>query len=63
MMAAAAPRGEVEETLAAATDGDLGPLETLLSVLRRPFEHQPGRERYTEPAPDSPTPYRTFCGT
>ncbi|MDP8968454.1 MAG: hypothetical protein M3N04_07635, partial [Actinomycetota bacterium] len=54
----------VEEALAAATAGDLGPLRRLLDVLARPFEERPGLEPYAEPAsPSFDATYRTFCGT
>ena len=53
----------VEEALAAATAGDLAPLERLIEVVTRPFDERPGLERYTAPAPESSGPYRTFCGT
>jgi len=53
----------VEEALEAAIAGDLEPFRTLMSVLERPFEVQPGRERYAEPAPAEFGPYTTFCGT
>ena len=53
----------VEEALAAATAGDLGPFRRLLDVLARPFDERPGLERYAAPAPPSFGAYRTFCGT
>ncbi len=53
----------VEEALAAATTGDLHPLQQLLRVVTTPFDQQPGRERYAEPAPLDFGAYRTFCGT
>lgn len=54
----------VEEALAAATAGDLTPLETLLAALRRPFDDDPGLAPYAEPAPAALTAtYQTFCGT
>jgi uncharacterized protein YdiU (UPF0061 family) len=53
----------VEDALAAATAGDLGPVTELLAVLRHPFDEHPGLERYTLPAPDGSGPYVTFCGT
>jgi uncharacterized protein YdiU (UPF0061 family) len=55
----------VEEALAAASDeGDLGPFEALLAVVRRPFDEDPALARYAEPAPAAVTAsYRTFCGT
>jgi uncharacterized protein YdiU (UPF0061 family) len=53
----------VEEALAAATAGDLGPFRRLLAVLAQPFDERPGLERYAAPAPPSFGAYRTFCGT
>lgn len=54
----------VEEALAAATAGDLGPYEELVAVVSDPFRERPGRERFAEPAPPGfAGGYRTFCGT
>jgi uncharacterized protein YdiU (UPF0061 family) len=53
----------VEEALAAAATGELGPFDTLSEILARPFDDQPERAEYREPAPPSALPYRTFCGT
>ncbi|MEH3141871.1 MAG: YdiU family protein [Mycobacterium kyogaense] len=54
----------VEEALAAATDGDLGPVDTLLSAVRSPFQVRPGLERYAEPGrQEFSATFRTFCGT
>ena len=55
----------VEEALAAASQaGDLGPFERLLEALRHPFDEDPARAFYAEPAPAEVTAcYRTFCGT
>lgn len=53
----------VEEALAAAEDGDLGPLGLLLEAVGRPFEERAGLERHAQPAPDDFGRYRTFCGT
>jgi uncharacterized protein YdiU (UPF0061 family) len=53
----------VEDALAAATAGDLGPFRRLLDVLAQPFDERPGLERYAAPAPPSFGAYRTFCGT
>jgi serine/tyrosine/threonine adenylyltransferase len=53
----------VEEALDAATAGDPGPFERLLEVVARPFDERRGLERYASPAPESASPYRTFCGT
>ena len=54
---------KVEEALDAVLEGDISPTNTLLEVLSRPFDVQPGRESYAEPAPDSFGPYRTHCNT
>jgi uncharacterized protein YdiU (UPF0061 family) len=54
----------VEEALdKAAREGDLGPFAELMEVLARPFEEQPGRERYAEPARPEEAVTATFCGT
>jgi uncharacterized protein YdiU (UPF0061 family) len=54
----------VEEALAAATGGDLRPLERLLVAVTAPFDERPGLERYAGAAPeDFAATYRTFCGT
>jgi uncharacterized protein YdiU (UPF0061 family) len=53
----------VEEALAAATEGDLGPVERLLEALAAPYDQRPGLQRYAEPAPDAFAGYQTFCGT
>jgi uncharacterized protein YdiU (UPF0061 family) len=53
----------VEEALAAATGGDLGPLFRLLDAVTDPYNERPGLERYALGAPDDFGVYRTFCGT
>ncbi|MGZ6780449.1 MAG: hypothetical protein ACXVGO_15825, partial [Mycobacterium sp.] len=54
----------VEEALAAATAGDLGPVENLLTAVTSPFEERAGLERYADPAPEEfGGCYQTFCGT
>ena len=53
----------VEEALAAATAGDLVPLDRLLEVVTSPYDERPGLERYAAPAPQDFGAYRTFCGT
>ncbi|MFD1212698.1 YdiU family protein [Arthrobacter sp. GCM10027362] len=53
----------VEEALAAATGGDLDPLERLLDAVTAPYDERPGLERYAAAAPEAFGPYRTFCGT
>lgn len=54
---------KVEEALSAALEGDLEPTNTLMEVLSRPFEVQPGREAYAESAPKDFGRYRTHCNT
>ena len=53
----------VEEALAAASAGDMDPVERLLLAITTPYKERPGFERYAEPAPDDFGCYRTFCGT
>ncbi|WP_235866458.1 protein adenylyltransferase SelO [Serinibacter arcticus] len=53
----------VEESLAAAVDGDLEPLRRLLDVVAAPYDERPGLERYAAPAPADFGAYTTFCGT
>jgi uncharacterized protein YdiU (UPF0061 family) len=53
----------VEEALAAATEGDVDPLERLLDAVAEPYDERPGLERYATAAPKDFGDYRTFCGT
>jgi uncharacterized protein YdiU (UPF0061 family) len=53
----------VEEALAAATAGDLDPVQQLLIAISAPYDERPDLERYATPAPDDFGDYRTFCGT
>ena len=53
----------VEEALAAATEGDLGPTLKLLEVVQQPFNERSGLERFTQPVPTEYKNYQTFCGT
>ena len=54
----------VEAALSAAIErGDFAPFEELLAVLSRPYEDQPGMERYAEPPLESERVRQTFCGT
>jgi uncharacterized protein YdiU (UPF0061 family) len=53
----------VEEALAAATDGDLGPLDRLLDAVTTPYDERAGLGRYAAAAPADFGAYRTFCGT
>ena len=54
----------VEEALAAAHEGDLGPFDALHAALARPFDEQPESAHLAAP-PDAEFQehYRTFCGT
>ena len=52
----------VEEALAAATKGDMGPFQQLVDAVSRPFDERPGLADYTRPAPAG-APYVTYCGT
>lgn len=54
----------VEEVIRAAIeDDDLDPLETIVEVLSRPFDDQPGRERHAAPPRPEEVVHETFCGT
>lgn len=48
---------------AAVEEGDLAPFEELITVLAKPFEEQPGRERYALPPAAHERVMATFCGT
>jgi len=53
----------VEAALDAATTGSMEAFDTLVDVIRHPFDERPGLEVYALPAPADQGPYRTFCGT
>jgi uncharacterized protein YdiU (UPF0061 family) len=54
----------VEESLVAATAGDMEPFDRLLAVISSPYDERPGFERYADPAPDEfGRCFQTFCGT
>ena len=54
----------VEDALAAATDGELKPLERLLDVVSAPYDEREDLADYAAPAPyEIGAAYRTFCGT
>ncbi|QUS36836.1 protein adenylyltransferase SelO [Falsirhodobacter algicola] len=58
------PRNErVEEALAAAHEGDMGPFDALLAAVSAPFHERGGLEKYALPASEGFGTYRTFCGT
>ena len=53
----------VEEALDAATAGDMGRFEALLSAVRAPFAAEAGREGFVLPPPEGLAPHVTYCGT
>ncbi len=55
---------KVEEALMSASNcGDLRPLNRLLELITRPFDHTVNAPDYQQPAPANALPYQTFCGT
>lgn len=53
----------VEAALAAAQQGDLGPLERLLEILAAPYDPTRAAPEYCSPDPSGGGNYKTFCGT
>jgi uncharacterized protein YdiU (UPF0061 family) len=53
----------VEDALKSATQGDLGPFERMLSVVRRPYDDQPEFADYQLPPRPHEVVKATFCGT
>jgi uncharacterized protein YdiU (UPF0061 family) len=54
----------VEEAISAAvTSQDLAPFEKLMNVLSKPYEDQPGFDRYADPPTPDQIVRQTFCGT
>jgi serine/tyrosine/threonine adenylyltransferase len=53
----------IEEMIAAATRGDMGPFERLCRVLAHPYDDQPDAADLAAPPGDEQWSYRTFCGT
>jgi uncharacterized protein YdiU (UPF0061 family) len=53
----------VEEALAQAALGEMGPFHRLLGAVSRPFEERPGLADYASPAPAGGAPHVTYCGT
>jgi len=54
---------KVEESLDAANNGDLNPLNNLLKILENPYEDKKEISEYQSPAPTNNKIYKTFCGT
>jgi uncharacterized protein YdiU (UPF0061 family) len=55
---------KVEEALiAASSKGELGPLYSLIEVLKRPYKSRPGITNYQHPPIPNNKVYKTFCGT
>jgi len=53
----------VEEALAQAAAGEMGPFHRLLEAVSRPFEERPGLDEYASPPPAGGAPHVTYCGT
>ena len=54
----------VEAALTAWTErGDRAPFERLLEVVREPYGERADWAALAQPAPPSPVPYQTYCGT
>jgi len=53
----------VEEVLAQAVLGEMGPFHRLLEAVARPFDERSGLESHAGPAPVGSVPYVTYCGT
>lgn len=53
----------IEEVIAAAAREDFAPFETMVRVLERPYEEQPGFESWSEAPRPEQRVRATFCGT
>ena len=54
----------IEEVIQAAVgEGDLEPFQRIVEVLGKPYEDQPGEERYAAPPRPDQIVHQTFCGT
>jgi uncharacterized protein YdiU (UPF0061 family) len=53
----------VQQSLDAAEAGDYRPFQSLLSIVQRPFDEQPGSDAYARPPQPSERVLKTFCGT
>ncbi|MSP10542.1 MAG: YdiU family protein [Pelagibacteraceae bacterium] len=54
---------KVEEALKAASENNLEVMNKLLTVLKKPYDHQNDIIHYQSPSPLSEKKYQTFCGT
>ncbi len=54
---------KVEEALKAAGENNLEVMNKLLTVLKKPYDHQNDIIQYQSPSPLSEKKYQTFCGT
>jgi uncharacterized protein YdiU (UPF0061 family) len=54
---------KVEQSLDAATNGDLKPLNQLLTALKKPYENRPEIKPYQSTPETGERVYQTFCGT
>ncbi|MHA6616650.1 protein adenylyltransferase SelO [Pseudonocardia sp. DLS-67] len=58
------PRNHLTDAaLDAAEQGDTAPFHRLLDAVSSPFDHRPGLEAFTRPAPTGSVPHTTYCGT
>ena len=54
----------IEASIRAAVErADYAPMYEMVEVLSKPYEEQPGMERYAEPPEPGDEVYQTFCGT
>lgn len=55
---------QIEAVIRAAEDNnDFAPFHALHEVLQKPFEYQPGKDRYMQPPQPDEVVRQTFCGT
>jgi len=55
---------QVEAVIRAAEDhNDFAPFHALHKVLQKPFEYQPGNDKYMLPPEPDEVVQQTFCGT
>lgn len=54
---------KVEEALAAAESGDMGPFNRLLNAVSHPYDEREEWAEFAGPAPENFGDYVTFCGT